>query len=94
MTLQAELEQILQAYASIDGNEIGEDRYDGHHDTAMALQAILAAVSKHLPEKIGYVKGVKGWQKIWEQGFNTAITEMEKTLGADHEWLQSRKKWY
>ena len=76
MTLQAELEQLLE---------------QSHADV---VQTILATVSKHFPEKNTDEEWftVPSGQRVQDKdlhnykvGRNTAITEMEKTLGADHE---------
>lgn len=75
VTLQAELEQMkfsgfAQVVIQLNDKEI---------------KAILATVSKHLPEK--FVTNVSTWniRPDYHRGYYTAITEMEKTLGADNE---------
>ena len=91
MSLQTELEQILDQY----GRKVTENGYlqEYHNET---LKAILATVSKHLPEKVKDRTGKSpegktyhtkngSWVTSEDYGRNTAITEMEKTLGADHE---------
>ena len=88
MSLQAELEQII----SLIGYGPGGDRESQPGLTeAKALKAILATVSKHLPEKITAGDIAKGIPANYsrhdnadtQKGYNTAITEMEKTLGGN-----------
>ena len=76
-SLQAELEQILQDKTVIKDHEFGFDL-----DFTEALQAILATVSKHLPEN-----NVFGEQTILTpselRGYHAAIDDMEKILGGN-----------
>ena len=47
----SQLRHILLTYASIDDNELGEDKFNGHHNIDQAMQAILALFMECLPEK-------------------------------------------
>ena len=76
-TLQAELEQIL-ANAMITAQV--EPWNDGRTSTT-ALQAILATVSKHLPELVNESGDMLRSYQYKRIGWNEAITEMEKLLG-------------
>ena len=93
VTLQAELEQILH---NLSGNLREASNEDDYADSiSEALKAILATVSKHLPEKkdpkVKHLFSTPNGTQIdcvnepYIKGYNTAITEMKKTLGADHE---------
>ena len=90
MTLQAELEQVLTKRIMVEGdNGICHSGYLIEPGRMIILQAILAAVSKHLPEKktIEFA-GTNPFGAIYKDdnskinaGRNSAISEMEQMLG-------------
>lgn len=114
LTLQGELNQTLVQFskelAIVQGEyNAGTQKLSvtqAHAEQAQerALKAILATVSKHLPEKItGCINSIKVFDseivsgvnngypmidkasvlKLLQNAENTAITEMEKTLGGN-----------
>jgi len=46
----SKVREILKEFSDIDGNELGEDKFVGHHDVDKAEQAILAWVSEVIGE--------------------------------------------
>jgi len=84
-SLQADLEQILHKFEQVARTWSEEDGRPKHlfldleQEAAEALKAILATVSKHLPEKISEYDSETSYSYM--TGYNTAITEMEKRLG-------------
>ena len=80
-SLQAELEQVIDRYHF-------EWQSNNHNAQTEAVKAILATVSKHLPEKVeapldccDNEGGAICWKETKVNARNTAITEMEKLLG-------------
>jgi hypothetical protein len=47
----SKITDILLAYASINDDELGEDKFGGHHDTKQAEQAILALIAEPLKDE-------------------------------------------
>ena len=84
--LQAELETIINSVAA-DAYLAGQaDEPCGADDTVAALQAILATVSKHLPENMPLDMSFNRTtdqiirDTCYTEGYNDAITEYTKAI--------------
>ena len=74
--------EILLAYASVNDEELGEDKFDGHYDLKIATQALNQLI---LQERINQIREIKASDVQLNINTRDLLSHMSQELNAQLE---------